>query len=109
MSVTHLETDPICKMSLNFKTQIQTFDQCVSKMDAITQQTLENWIGKGRNEFQVQAALMKRQLDDLSDNLYAMYDDLVEAEKTYIDQDIAVAKQFSSIRADQKNDIAVEG
>ena len=56
---------------------------------------MDSWVGKGRNEFATQVSLINGKLGDISDELYDLYDAIVQAEKTYIDADQALAKEMS--------------
>jgi uncharacterized protein YukE len=68
-------------------------------MNKATNNVLRNWVGKGRNQFETQMSLMKKQLDDISEGLYDIYNALVDSEEGYIEEDENVAKQFDSARA----------
>lgn len=98
MAVEYLDVSGITDAARTFQHNIGQFDQCVTDMDRATNQVLCNWVGVGRNQFETQMALMKSQLDDISEGLYDIYNSLVDAESAYIDEDEAVAKQFSISR-----------
>lgn len=98
MAVEYLDVSGITEAAKTFQRNIGKFDQCVIDMNNATNQVLRNWIGSGRNQFETQMALMKQQLDDISEGLYDIYDSLVDSEVAYIDEDEAVAKQFSISR-----------
>ncbi len=99
MSVEYLDVNGITNAAIAFRSNIHKFDRCVMSMDRATNNVLSNWVGKGRNQFETQMSLMKSQLDDISEGLYDIYNALVDSEKGYIDEDEAVAKQFSIERA----------
>lgn len=80
-----------------FRANINEFDQCVIDMNKATNDVLRNWVGKGRNQFETQMNLMKKQLDDISEGLYDIYNALVDSEEGYIEEDEAVAKQFDCL------------
>lgn len=73
---------------------ITLFNAQVQKMRRTSTNLLSTWQGKGRNEFETQMTLMMSKLDDISDDLYDMYNALVKAEKEYIDADEAKAKEM---------------
>ena len=98
MAVQYLDVKGITDAAIQFRNSIGEFDNCVIEMDKATNDVLRNWIGKGRNQFDTQIGLMKRQLDDISEGLYDIYNALVDSEEGYIDEDEAVAKQFSILR-----------
>lgn len=99
MAVQYLDVSGITEAAKAFRDTIGKFDSCITQMDKATNNVLRNWVGKGRNQFETQMTLMKKQLDDISENLYDIYDALVDSEEAYIDQDEAVAKEFSKARA----------
>lgn len=93
--VTHLETSYISKASLDFRASIKEFEGYVDEMQTTTTQLLDSWDGKGRNRFETEYIKMKSQLNDIVDELYDMYDALVDADVAYIDVDEEVAKKIS--------------
>lgn len=99
MAVRYLDVSGITEAAKSFRSNIDDFDQCVVDMNKETNSVLWNWAGMGRNQFETQMALMKKQLDDISDGLYDIYNALVDSEEGYIEEDEAVAKQFDSARA----------
>jgi len=99
MAVEYIDVQGITSTAIVFRSTIRAFDDCITQMDNVTNNVLRNWVGRGRNQFETQMAIMKGQLDDISDTLYDVYNALVDAETGYIDQDEAVAKQFSVDRA----------
>lgn len=99
MSVQYLDVSGITNAAKTFSNTIGDFDDCIVKMDKATNDVLRNWVGRGRNQFGTQMALMKKQLEDISEGLYDIYNALVDSEKAYIDEDEAVAKEFSKARA----------
>jgi WXG100 family type VII secretion target len=98
VAVQYLNVSGITEAAKKFRSSIGEFDQCLIKMDKATNNVLQNWVGKGRNQFETQVSLMKKQLDDISEDLYDIYDALVDSEEGYIEEDEAVAKQFDSLR-----------
>ena len=98
MAVTYLDVNGITDAAIAFRSNIKKFDQCVANVEKSTNDVLGSWVGKGRNQFETQMVLMKRQLDDISEGLYDIYDALVDAETGYVEEDEAVAKQFSAAR-----------
>lgn len=99
MAVQYLDVKGITDAAIAFRSKISEFDKCVIDMNNATNEVLRNWIGEGRNQFEVQMGLMKKQLDDISEGLYDIYNALVDSEAGYINEDEAVAKQFDAMRA----------
>jgi WXG100 family type VII secretion target len=99
VAVQYLDVNGITEAAKTFRSNIDDFNQCVIDMNKATNNVLRNWVGKGRNQFETQMSLMKKQLDDISEGLYDIYNALVDSEEGYIEEDENVAKQFDSARA----------
>ncbi len=95
MSVRHLDTSGFAAAEEAASTAITSFNETLKTMQSITNTILDLWIGEGRNEFATQVTLINSKLGDISDELYDLYDAIVQAEKTYIDADQAIAKELS--------------
>lgn len=98
MAVQYLDVNGITEVAKTFRENISEFDLCVIDMNKATNEVLRNWVGKGRNQFETQMNLMKKQLDDISEGLYDIYNALVDSEEGYIEEDEAIAKQFDLAR-----------
>lgn len=60
-----------------------------------TRQTLcDDWVGEGRNEFEVQYRLLISKVDDIGQNLEEMYQALVDAEATYQEGDASLNQEI---------------
>lgn len=94
MAIKHLDVSGITNAAISFRNEIHTFDNCVISVNNAKKEVLQDWVGKGRNQFETQMELMMGQLDDISEVLYEIYDALIDAEKGYIDVDEETAKQF---------------
>ena len=99
-TVRYLEVDGLKDTGLSFKNSIKKFESYVGDMKKHTSTLLSTWDGKGRDQFETQFTLMERQLNDISDVLYEIYEALVDAQGAYIDADEAVGKQISAAGAD---------
>lgn len=97
MAVEYINVEGITDACKAFRDKIEVFDSCVTEMNQAANDALRNWVGKGRNQFETQMNLMKSQLDDISEVLYEIYEALADAEQGYIDEDEAVAKQFTTV------------
>ena len=102
MAVEYLNVQGITDATEQFKTTITSFDNWVKEVDNATNNVLIDWVGKGRNQFETQMDLMKSQLKDISDGLYDVYNALLDAEAAYVDQDEAVAKEFTKLSVEGK-------
>lgn len=91
---TSLDTSGFVAVEQSISNNITLFNAQVQKMRRTSTNLLSTWQGKGRNEFETQMTLMISKLDDISEDLYDMYNALVKAEKEYIDADQATAKNM---------------
>lgn len=60
----------------------------------ITKCVKENWVGKGRNEFDSQYNLLISKIDDFGDTLQDIYEALVSAEAEYETADDGLRQQY---------------
>lgn len=95
MSVKSLDTSGFTDATQAASDAISAFNETLKTMQSVTNAILDSWVGKGRNEFATQVSLINGKLGDISDELYDLYDAIVQAEKTYIDADQALAKEMS--------------
>lgn len=94
--IRHLDVgglDMVCK---DVRSSIEQFDQYVQTMDETTNHLLDAWLGRGRDRFETEYMIIRRQLKDISGALYDIYDALVDAQAGYIDADEAVAKKITA-------------
>ncbi len=94
--IRYLEVDGLKEACLGFRNTIQQFEKCVYSMENLTSNLLDSWTGLGRNRFETEYVVIKRQLSDITDELYDIYDALVDSQATYIDADETVAKEISA-------------
>lgn len=92
MSVTTLDTSGFEAACKKFEQAGKDFDTCIDKIETTSSTLLDSWEGKGRKEFEYQYKLLKGKLEDISDDLYEIYNSLQEAEVTYSETDDEVAK-----------------
>lgn len=74
-------------------------DACISKYNDIVRQAVRStdvllalWSGEGRTAFEKDYNTIYRQLSDISDIMYDLYDSLVDADATYVQTDEDIAK-----------------
>lgn len=91
-SVKKLDTQKMADAAVNLKTQVEKFQDSRNRIDQINTELLSTWIGKSRNSYEIQYALLKRNLKDIEDALYDFYDGIVESEGSYMEADEKVAK-----------------
>lgn len=93
--VKYLETEGFLQAETTISDTITKFNEQVTKMRNTTTTLLGTWAGDGRVEFDTQTTLIMGKLGDISDELYDLYNALVEAHQAYIDADEAAAKAES--------------
>ena len=64
------------------------------EVNEITSKIKENWVGKGRNEFESQYNLLISKIDDFGETLLEIYDALVKAEAEYEAADDSLRQNF---------------
>lgn len=93
-SVKYLETGTFHDASQAFKTGIQTYNDIKNDVVSATSTLFWNWQGEGKTQFEKDYNTIFRQLTDIGDILYELYDALAEAEALYIQADEEAAKML---------------
>ncbi len=78
-----IETQKIYAAHRQIKEIVSAYKDVNAEVAKITQTIQENWVGKGRNEFESQYNLLIKKIDDFGDTLLDIYDALVDAEAEY--------------------------
>ena len=73
---------------------VESYKELNLKVSRITDEVKENWVGQGRNEFEVQYKFLISKIDDFGDTLQEIYDALVEAEASYEEADDSIRQNF---------------
>jgi len=73
---------------------VDSYNTVNLEVSQITQKVKENWVGKGRNEFESQYKLLISKIDDFGEALREIYDALVEAESQYETLDDEMRQQL---------------
>lgn len=68
----------------------------VSDMDDYKAAILENWVGEGRDQFEKSYRVMRRELSDGTEMTWDMYEKLISAQETLIQNDVDVANGIKS-------------
>ena len=89
-----IKTEAIYNAHRKIKTIVSSYRTINLEVDQITRTIKNNWVGKGRNEFESQYNLLIRKIDDFGDTLEDIYDALVEAETEYETADDTLRKDF---------------
>lgn len=92
--VKHLYTKGLRDASAEIKSKVEEFNEAKNNIDRATRELLSTWVGEGRNSFETQYAILFRQLGDIGDELYDIYQSLVDSEATYISADEETKKQI---------------
>lgn len=90
----NINTKQIYDVHREIKNIVDSYKEINKKVSDITSEVNENWVGKGRNEFESQYNMLIRKIEDFGDTLQDIYDALVEAEAAYEDVDDDIRQEF---------------
>lgn len=90
----HIDTGKIFETHSQIKEIVESYKDVNLQVSQITKKIKENWVGKGRNEFESQYNLLIKKIDDFGDTLQDIYDALVEAEAEYETSDDGLRQEF---------------
>ena len=90
----HIDTAKIYATHRQIKEIVESYKSANLEVAQITKMIKENWVGKGRNEFESQYNLLIKKIDDFGDTLQEIYDALVEAEAEYETSDDGLRQEF---------------
>lgn len=89
--VDHISTENFPQSINAIKTMAMAMRDVVSAMDEAKNTLLQGWVGEGRNQFEMAYRIMRRKLEDGSEFTWDMYEDLIQAEETLLQNDVDVA------------------
>lgn len=92
----NIDTAKIFDTHSQIKMIVSEYKNVNAEVAAITQRIKENWVGKGRNEFESQYNLLIRKIDDFGDTLQEIYEALVQAEADYETSDNELKQSFKA-------------
>ena len=78
-----IETEKIQRAHETIKQLVSEYKDVKFKVEEITHQVKENWVGKGLNEFEHQYKTLIKKIDDFGDTLIDIYEALVQAQGEY--------------------------
>ena len=78
-----IETEKIQRAHETIKQLVSEYKDVNFKVEEITHQVKENWVGKGLNEFEHQYKTLIKKIDDFGDTLIDNYEALVQAQGEY--------------------------
>ena len=90
----NIDTAKIYATHRQIKEIVDSYKEVNLEVSQITTKIKENWVGKGRNEFESQYNLLIKKIDDFGDTLQDIYDALVEAEAEYETSDDGLRQEF---------------
>lgn len=89
----HLDTSKFHSTISAFKKGITEYNTIKTDVERTTNELFISWLGEGKVQFEKNYTTLYRQLTDIADIMYELYDALVEAEAAYIEADQQSAKQ----------------
>lgn len=90
----NIDTSKIYETHRQIKEIVESYKDVNLEVSQITKKIKENWVGKGRNEFESQYNLLIKKIDDFGDTLQDIYDALVQAEAEYETSDDGLRQEF---------------
>ncbi len=95
MAVEYLDTGKFNDAISALKDGIEEYNSIKSEVEKTTSNLFNYWQGLGKIQFEKDFTTIYRQLEDIADIMYELYDSLVEASATYLETDQLLAKQFT--------------
>ena len=94
-SIQHLDTKYFSEAITAFSKGVTEYNRIKTDVQKNVSQLLRTWDGKGKKQYEYDYDILYRQLEDIGDVLYELYDALVKAEAIYIKADEKLAKQLT--------------
>lgn len=91
-NVTYLNTKTFSETIDIFKNCISEYDNIKLKVERTTDELFVNWQGEGKTQFEKDYRTLYRQLTDITDIMYELYEALIDAKAAYIQADEEAAK-----------------
>lgn len=89
-----IDTGKIYATHRQIKEIVEAYKEVNLEVSSITTKIKENWVGKGRNEFESQYNLLIKKIEDFGDTLEDIYETLVTAEAEYETVDDSLRQEF---------------
>lgn len=96
MALTKVDTKHFSDVELAAQAIAQEVEGLRSRMSTARTVALMNWVGKGRTGFEDLYYVVDRQMKDISEEFWAIYDALCDAEGKFLEADQEIATQISS-------------
>lgn len=91
-TVFSLDTSSFADSAAAAKKLAETLEDAIANADRAINNLYSVWAGKGRNEFEKKYHVFEQQVSDIKNGLWELYEDIVEAEESYIQADTDAAK-----------------
>ena len=88
----HVDTSNFPDALKSIETMAKAMEGLVDTLNGHKSSLLENWVGKGRNQFEKSYNVLIRKLKDGSKITWDMYEDLISAQEELIQADVDIAK-----------------
>lgn len=95
MSVQQLNTKDFSNAVSTFKAQIKEYNRIKKSVADTTNTLFGKWSGEGKTQFEKDYTTIYRQLTDIEDIMYELYEALIDAEAAYIQADEEAAKMLT--------------
>lgn len=93
--VNHLDTSEFQNAISAFKSGISDYNALKSEVETATNSLFTQWEGEGKVQFEKNYNTLYRQLSDIADVMYELYEALIDAEAAYIQADLDTAKMLT--------------
>jgi|LSQX01.2.fsa_nt_gb WXG100 family type VII secretion target len=93
--IEHLNTGNMSDATTAFSSGIKEYNSIKTDVENATSALFSCWKGKGKTQFEKDYATIYRQLEDIEDILYELYDALVDAQAAYISTDQELGKNLT--------------
>lgn len=94
----HIDEENI-KAAIDEMTAIAlSYREIQDKVNETTRTVQQNWVGKGRDEFETQYSILIRKIEDFGDTLEEICDSLIDAEAEYQKADNTMGRSYTKTR-----------
>lgn len=94
-NVTHLNTNQFSTTIAAFKSGIEEYNNIKNGVERTSNSLFASWMGKGKSQFEKDYTTIYRQMADIADIMYELYDALADAQSVYIQADEEAAKMLT--------------
>lgn len=92
-----LDTKSFATAAKNCKSLAEKMQNTKFELSREKNAVLGSWVGEGRNTFEKKYRLLEKQFNDINEQLWAVYENIVNAEVAYIQADTDAAKRIDGI------------